>query len=154
MGWSSGLERGRRQTAVRKTSAIRATLVVMLLGCFISAQEARSESVFQTERAHSLASLVLRAPSLAGGPSGGGVSGSYAVLPGDTTQSVDIEVPEAKAHHPYKEIIGFALAAAVVAYAAITVFKPDNQGKTSGNGSGKPTPSKSPSIFFAVPLSR
>lgn len=134
---------------------MRVILVVLLLGSFISAQEARSESVFQAERARSLASLVIQPPSLPGGSFGnGGTAASYAVLPADSTQSVDIEVPEAKAHHPYKEIIGFAIVTAIVAYAAITIFKPDNEQKTTQGGSGKPVPPEALAIGFSVPLSR
>ncbi len=129
----------------------------MLLGCFVSAQQARSESVFQAERAGSLSRLVLQAPVLSDGPSAGDGAGglSYAGLSGDTTTTaVDIEVPESGGHHHYKEIIGIVIAAAVITYAAITILAPDSGESDSSNDSGKPTPMRSVPIGFSVPLSR
>jgi len=127
----------------------------MLLGCFINPEEARSESVFSTERAGSLASLVIQSPSLeARSPGADATAVSYSVFPADSTQLVDIEVPEAKPHHRYKEIIGFAIVGAVVAYAAITIFKPDEESNPSPGGSGKPTPSRGFPMGFSVRFSR
>jgi hypothetical protein len=162
MGRGRGLEGRRRKTAVKKVSTIRAALIVMALGCFISAQQARSETVFQAESARSLARLVIGAPALgttpegASGPVslGGASSPAYALAATDSTQTVDIEVPEAKPHHHYKEIVGITIVAAVVAYAAITMFTPDKGDLKPANNNGKPTPFGTAVIGFAVPLSR
>ncbi len=146
---------------MKRGSTIRATLIVMVLGCFVSAQQARSESVFQTAREGSLAGRFIPLPSLAEGlcaPGGGAISCAvpraltYAVSSIDSTQAVEIEVPEAKAHRPYKEYIGIAIAAAVITYAAITILKPDKE-ETPPGGGGKEIPTAA-GVAFSIPLSR
>jgi hypothetical protein len=139
---------------MRAKSEIRAILILAVLGCFISAQEARPESVFQREHSRRPAELALRPVAANLTPSAaGGMMLRAAPMAADTIETVDIEVEQPKKHHVYKELAAVVIVTAVVTYALVTLLKPGDDGEKTST-SGKPTPFSELSLDMSVPINQ
>jgi hypothetical protein len=120
--------------------------ILLLIGIFVSAQQAASESVFDTSVDRALRENKLGAPDF-----GATVPGGYASASIDTVEVYDIEVYEEDERNIYKEVAVYVLVAAAVGYFVYTLIRPDDDVVVDDGGKEPPIP---PSISIEIPLNR
>ncbi|MBN1885560.1 MAG: hypothetical protein JW876_08565 [Candidatus Krumholzibacteriota bacterium] len=127
----------------------RTMFILLLIGAFVSAQQARAnESVFS--RAPSRARNDLSSLVVDNGPDMQAVAtATWRGMPPDTVETYDIELEEDEGPGLTKEIVMFAIIAAVVGYMIVTLIQPDDdETSVDDGGSGKPTPTATLAIPF------
>jgi hypothetical protein len=142
---------------LRTRCIARSLLVMAVIGTLSAAQQVSAQSVFGARGAGT--GSLSAAPSLAFGSSGFHAAGApalgYASTPGDTVETLDIQVEEDKGPSLWKQLVVFGVITAVVAYSVIALMgSNDETPPEDTGGSGKPTPVRVPGSAIAIPLTR
>ncbi len=126
-----------------KAKAIaKSVLILLVIGTFVSAQQASAESVF-TPKGFDLISARAAgqlSPAGASAPIAAPAALGFRSFATDTVETIEIEIEEEKGPGVIKQLAVFAIITAIVGYAVIVLMQTDDEPPEPSKPAGKEIP--------------